>query len=80
VGGAALLDLNYQEDKEAAVDMNLVMTSAGAFVELQGAGEESTFSAEELNHLINLGKAGIEELIARQQEILKEPLQGVAVK
>jgi ribonuclease PH len=80
VGGAALLDLNYQEDKEAAVDMNLVMTSAGAFVELQGAGEEATFSAEELNQLINLGKAGIEELIARQQEILKEPLQGVAVE
>jgi ribonuclease PH len=56
------------------------MTSSGAFVELQGAGEESTFSAEELNQLINLGKAGIEELIARQQEILREPLQGVAVE
>jgi ribonuclease PH len=71
VGGVALLDLNYQEDKEAAVDMNLVMTSTGAFVELQGAGEESTFSAEELNLLINLGRSGIEELIARQREILE---------
>ena len=41
-----LLDLNYQEDKNAAVDMNVVMTSSGAFVEVQGAGEEATFSRE----------------------------------
>jgi ribonuclease PH len=71
VGGTALLDLNYQEDKEAAVDMNLVMTSTGAFVELQGAGEESTFSGAELDRLINLGKTGIEELISKQREILE---------
>src|ERR1700723_3361751 len=47
-----LLDLNYEEDKNAAVDMNVVMTSKGAFVEVQGAGEEATFSREDLDKMI----------------------------
>src|SRR5271166_2067023 len=70
VGGQALLDLNYEEDRDAAVDMNLVMTSAGVFVEVQGAGEEATFSTEELNRMIELGETGIRRLIASQRELL----------
>jgi len=70
VGGQVLLDLNYEEDKDAAVDMNLVMTSTGVFVEVQGAGEEATFSTEELNRMIELGETGIRRLIASQRELL----------
>ncbi|MBV9300357.1 MAG: ribonuclease PH [Verrucomicrobia bacterium] len=66
-----LLDLNYQEDKDAAVDLNVVMTSRGAFVEVQGAGEEATFSGGELEKMIALGQAGIQRLIASQRELLR---------
>ncbi len=66
----AILDLNYVEDVAAAVDMNIVMTGAGRFVELQGTGEEATFSREELNELLALGEAGIQQLIALQKETL----------
>jgi ribonuclease PH len=62
--------LNYQEDKDAAVDMNVVMTSGGAFVEVQGAGEEATFSRGELEKMIALGETGIHRLIASQRELL----------
>ena len=58
VGGAPLLDLNYEEDKDAAVDMNIVMTQDGRFVEVQGAGEESTFSQEEFSASMCLILAG----------------------
>ena len=67
VGGEALLDLNYIEDKDAAVDMNLVMTDDGRFVEVQGAGEEHTFSDTELAAMLALGRKGIGELIALQR-------------
>ena len=70
VGGVPLLDLNYVEDKDAAVDMNLVMTEDGQFVELQGSGEESTFSQDELAAMMALGKEGIANLVAAQREIL----------
>lgn len=70
VGGQVLLDLNYEEDRDAAVDMNLVMTGTGVFVEVQGAGEEATFSTEELNRMIELGERGIRQLIASQRELL----------
>jgi len=66
-----LLDLNYQEDRNAAVDMNLVMTSNGAFVEVQGAGEEATFSRGELDKMIALGEVGIQQLIASQRDLLR---------
>jgi ribonuclease PH len=66
-----LLDLNYQEDKNAAVDMNLVMTSNGAFVEGQGAGEEATFSRGELDTMLALGEKGIQQLIASQRVLLQ---------
>ncbi|MCI1775877.1 MAG: ribonuclease PH [Paenibacillus lautus] len=69
-GGQALLDLNYEEDSKAKVDMNLVMTGSGKFVEVQGTGEESPFSREELDQILELGEQGIRELIERQQEAL----------
>ena len=74
VGGQVLLDLNYEEDRDAAVDMNLVMTSTGVFVEIQGAGEEATFSTEELNRMIELGATGIRRLIASQRELLRSAI------
>ena len=67
VGGTPLLDLCYTEDAAAAVDMNLVMNAAGQFIELQGTGEESTFSETELAALLALGKGGVRQLLALQQ-------------
>ncbi|HYE32802.1 MAG TPA: ribonuclease PH [Methylomirabilota bacterium] len=67
VSGAALLDLAYTEDVSAAVDMNIVMTGAGEFVELQGTGEESTFSDAQLAQLLQLGRKGIKELLGLQK-------------
>ncbi len=66
VNGAPLLDLCYTEDVGAAVDMNLVMNSRGEFIELQGTGEEATFTDAQLVDLLALGKAGIKELLAAQ--------------
>lgn len=66
VGGKALLDLCYTEDVSASVDMNLVMTGAGEFVELQGTGEEASFSETQLAEMVALGKAGIGELLKKQ--------------
>ncbi|TDQ39187.1 ribonuclease PH [Aureibacillus halotolerans] len=66
----AVLDLNYIEDADANVDMNIVMTGAGEFVELQGSGEESTFTSHELQAMLHYGEKGINELIDLQQEAL----------
>ncbi|ETP68867.1 ribonuclease PH [Planococcus glaciei CHR43] len=68
----AILDLNYVEDSSAEVDMNLVMTGAGHFVELQGTGEEATFSRTQLNEMLDLGESGIRQLISKQKEVLGE--------
>ncbi len=65
-----ILDLDYVEDSSAAVDMNVVMTGAGAFVELQGTGEEATFTKDEMNGLVSLAEKGIAELIGYQKEAL----------
>jgi ribonuclease PH len=70
VGGQALLDLCYVEDAAAAVDFNLVMNSAGEFIEMQGTGEEATFSEQQLAALLSLGKAGVRELLSAQQAAL----------
>lgn len=67
VEGRPMLDLCYTEDVAAAVDLNLVMNGAGEFIELQGTGEEATFSEAQLAGLLALGKAGIRDLIAAQQ-------------
>jgi ribonuclease PH len=77
VHGRTLLDLDYEEDREAEVDMNLVMTSAGTFVEMQGAGEEATFTQSDLTALIELGKTGINRLITLQRELLKSAMPDI---
>jgi len=66
----AVVDLNYEEDKEVTVDFNLVATEDGEFVELQGSGEEATFSGEQLEQMLALGRKGIAELIAAQRAVL----------
>ncbi len=70
VGGRPVLDLDYVEDKDAAVDFNVVLTEEGRFVEVQGAGEESTFSEEEFHGLVDLGKKGVRDLIEHQRTLL----------
>ena len=70
VGGEARLDLDYSEDSAADVDMNLVMTSGGQFVEIQGTAESQPFSREQLNQLINLGRQGVEALVEIQKQTL----------
>ena len=70
VAGVPLLDLNYVEDKDATVDMNLVMTEDGQFVEVQGSGEEQTFSEAELAAMLALGRKGIGDLVAAQRTAL----------
>ena len=68
--GRALLDLCYTEDAGAAVDFNLVMNSDGEFIELQGSGEEATFSEDQLAQLMKLGKQGVRELLELQRRAL----------
>ncbi len=65
-----MLDLAYSEDVAAAVDLNLVMNAAGEFIEVQGTGEEATFTEAQLAGLLALGKAGIRELLAAQERAL----------
>ncbi len=72
VDGRMLLDLNYEEDSKAEVDMNIVMTGSGKFVEIQGTGEESVFTEKEANELIKLARKGIKELTKIQKKILEE--------
>ncbi len=67
VNDQALLDLCYTEDAAAAVDLNLVMNAAGNFIELQGTGEEATFTEGQLAEMLALGRTGIAELLALQQ-------------
>ncbi len=72
VAGRALLDLCYTEDVAAAVDLNLVMNARGEFIEIQGTGEESTFTETELAELLALGKAGVRELLAAQAAAIQQ--------
>jgi ribonuclease PH len=71
VDGTALLDLTYEEDARAAVDMNVVMTAAGHFVEVQGTGEHAAFTQKQLNTLLRLAGKGISELLAVQRKALR---------
>jgi ribonuclease PH len=73
-GGRELLDLAYVEDKDAEVDFNIVMTGKGRFVEVQGSGEEATFSQEQLTSLVALAQKGIKELSAMQTAFLTKQL------
>jgi ribonuclease PH len=70
VDGEPRLDLNYAEDKDASVDMNLVMTEQGEFIEVQGSGEEAVFSGDQLTAMLDLGRSGISRLIEIQNSIL----------
>ena len=70
VAGEAVLDLDYEEDFAAAVDMNVVMTGGGRFVEVQGTGEEATFSEQELHAMLALARGGVVALTAAQREAL----------
>jgi ribonuclease PH len=74
IAGNALLDLTYDEDSQADVDMNIVMTAKGEFIEIQGTAERKTFNKEQMDKLLTLGKKGIEELIAVQRNLLKDVL------
>jgi ribonuclease PH len=72
--GQALLDLNYLEDKDAEVDANIVMTGRGQFVEVQGSGEETTFSGEQLQTLLALSQKGLKEPASMQAAFLMKHL------
>ena len=67
-----MIDLCYEEDSTAQVDMNIIMTNTGEFVEVQGTGEERPFSRQDLNQLLELGEKGNKELIKKQREALGE--------
>lgn len=68
--GELILDLCYEEDSAAEVDMNIVMTGSGRFVEIQGTGEEASFTRQEINEMIDLAARGIEQLVSFQKEVL----------
>jgi len=71
IGGVTVIDLDYEEDSKAEVDMNVVMTGAGKFIEVQGTAEREPFKKEDLNKLISLAQNGIEEIVHSQKNILK---------
>ncbi|MGH9518914.1 MAG: ribonuclease PH [Terriglobales bacterium] len=75
VGNEAMLDLNYEEDSRADVDMNVVMTGAGQFVEVQATAEQEPFSDVQTQELLRLAKIGIGQIIAQQRALLKLDLK-----
>ena len=77
IGGVPVLDLNYEEDSKAGVDMNVVATEKGRFIELQGTAEGATFSEEEMTKMMTLAKSGIAQLVAKQREVLASLLTRV---
>lgn len=72
VNGVSMLDLNYEEDFAAQVDMNMVLTGDGRYVELQGTGEQHTFTEGELAEMISHAKKGINELTSVQKKVLED--------
>ena len=77
VNGTPVVDLNYEEDSKAGVDMNVVATDKGRFIELQGTAEGASFSEEEMTAMVGLAKNGIAALIEKQREILTPVLNRV---
>lgn len=71
VNGNIMLDLTYREDSQADVDMNIVMTEKGKFIEIQGTAEGGPFTKTDMDHMLELAKKGIEKLIRKQKEVLK---------
>ncbi|MEW6076083.1 MAG: ribonuclease PH [Candidatus Omnitrophota bacterium] len=74
VGGEILLDLTYEEDSKADVDMNIVMTSKGEFIEVQGTSERNTFNKAQMDKLVDMARKGIGELVNLQKNALIEVL------
>ncbi|MBQ4614019.1 MAG: ribonuclease PH [Akkermansia sp.] len=70
LNGTPLLDLCYVEDRDAEVDMNIVMTEGGQYVEVQGSGEEAVFTAEEMSQMLTLAAKGIADITAAQKEAI----------
>jgi ribonuclease PH len=68
--GEAVLDLDYAEDSAAETDMNVIMTEAGGFIEVQGTAEGAPYSQEELNAMLDLARKGISELVELQKQAL----------
>ncbi|MBY7143231.1 ribonuclease PH [Virgibacillus sp. NKC19-3] len=68
--GMEILDLNYEEDSRAYVDMNIVMTGSGEFVEIQGTGEEATFSGSQLQTMLQLANEGLDQITKKQKEVI----------
>ncbi len=75
----ALLDLNYEEDSAAEVDMNVVMTGRDLFVEVQGTAEGQPYSQDELSQLLQLAQGGIQQLIEKQREILEQSIEDTSL-
>ena len=73
VGGVSMLDLDYSEDAGAEVDMNVVMTGSGGLVEVQGTAEREPFSRTQLGELLDLARAGIDQLLEAQAAVLATP-------
>ena len=72
--GQVLLDLCYQEDSQAEVDLNVVMTGSGKLVEIQGTAEAETFTRQELTAMLDLAESGINELVKIQRRVLTSGL------
>ena len=72
VGGTPLLDLKYDEDSRAEVDMNIVCTGDGRFIELQGTAEREPFSREQMDELVALGELGVQELLTLQKSVISQ--------
>jgi ribonuclease PH len=73
--GEPILDLSYEEDSQAEVDMNIIMTGSGEFIEIQGTAEHKPFNRSQMDKMLGLAKGGIEELIAVQRSVLKGILE-----
>ncbi|MGH2705465.1 MAG: ribonuclease PH [Actinomycetota bacterium] len=78
VGGVTCLDLDYQEDAAAEVDMNIMLTGSGRFVEIQGTAEGEPFSEGDLQRMLDLGRRGVAEIVGRQRQELSQPVAAPA--
>jgi ribonuclease PH len=80
VEGRAVLDLDYVEDSAAEVDMNVVRTEDGRYIELQGTAESTPFAREKLDQMLALADLGIERLIGMQRELLGDGLESLVIR
>jgi len=71
VNGVRMLDLDYDEDSNSEVDMNIIMTGGGKFIELQGTAERKPFGKNDMDHMVELAHKGVNELVAMQKKVLK---------